>query len=313
MRYFDDDTVLQCTITLHDLGEGFDPLREFTAVFSFDDQSGTDHRLGEIDGWICWRCLDSRLFDAADALTADAHGIAHVAEQMLHGLAWDDTPIEDVVMMDRIFIEPSHRGKNLLPDMIDKLTRLFRLDVNGCIVVTEPEPQRPDGGPYPGGSIRDRAMEGIHNSLANAGFEPSAADDTIWQKLIPGRDSDNLINDFDLDSESGETHKPDEQTASETTLFLVDPTRRKRAHLSIEVEVIFEDEQKVIEAALRELETYGFETPEEEKEERDLHRQSLPISLMTLTNIWPVEGAAEAIDIDNTSMGVDWVRIDSGE
>ena len=307
MRYFDDDTVLQCAITLHDLGEDVDPLREFTAVFSHDDQTGTDHRVGQIDGWICWRCLDDRLLDAADGLSGDAHYIADVAEQMLHQLAWDDSPIEDVVLMDRIFIEPSYRGRNLLPDMISQLIRLFRLDVNGCIVVTEPEPQRPDGGPYPDGPIRDRAMQGLHKTLTSAGLEPSPEGSDAWWKLIPGRDTDNQLDDFDQEPETDEL---DEHAASGTTLFPVDPSRRKRAHLSIEVEVVFTDEQKVIEAALRELETYEFSTPEDEEEERELHQRSLPIALMTLTDIWPVEGAGDAINVDNTSMGVDWVRLD---
>lgn len=56
--------------------------------------------------------------------------------------------------------------------MIDSLAPVLRLNASCAVVVTEPEPQKPGGGPYPDGGQCDRAMTGLRRTLRKAGFQP---------------------------------------------------------------------------------------------------------------------------------------------
>jgi len=76
MKHIDTDTTLRCSLQFHDLGvEDYEPLRGFDAEFSIDtlldDDSESSTSLGTVTGWACWRCLDSRVADVGDALSAD--------------------------------------------------------------------------------------------------------------------------------------------------------------------------------------------------------------------------------------------------
>lgn len=185
MKYIDSGTTLQCSLHLHDLGmEDCEPLRGFEAEFSLDnildDDSESSSVLGTVTGWACWQCLNSRVADTGDALSADAHYIAFAAQKILEDLPWDDTIIEDAVLIDRIAISPEFRGQGFLPLMIEELVSFLRPDVNGCILVTQPEPQKPEGGPYRVGEIRDRAKTGLCRSLQAAGFSPWNEGPKVW-------------------------------------------------------------------------------------------------------------------------------------
>lgn len=46
-----------------------------------------------------------------------------------------------------------------------------RVDLSSCVLVTEPESQKPGGGPYPEGPERNRVTAGVKRSLRAAGFE----------------------------------------------------------------------------------------------------------------------------------------------
>ncbi|MEE3703909.1 hypothetical protein V2H43_10890, partial [Pasteurella multocida] len=93
-----------------------------------------------------------------------------------------DDLINTVVLLDRMTIEETHRSKGLLPLMFVSLVSVLQLDRAGCLIVTEPEPQRDEGGCYPDGQVRDRALAGLRRSLAAAGFDPWADGRAYWRK-----------------------------------------------------------------------------------------------------------------------------------
>lgn len=92
--------------------------------------------------------------------------------------------VDDVLLIDRLSIEAEYRGRGLLGVLLTKLVDTFRLRVNGCVIVTEPEPQRPGGGPYPEDEVRDRALAGLTRSLRAAGFEHWGSERAMWQFVI---------------------------------------------------------------------------------------------------------------------------------
>lgn len=157
-------------------------LKHFSADFSIFDDNDQHQNLGNICGWIGWRVLDENVSEAADSISADAAYIGHVAAQLLESDA-NDSLIEDVLLIDRMWIEPGYRGHGLLRTLIDHLVAGFRLHVNGCFVVTEPEPQRATGGPYPDGPAREKAMNGLLRSLHNAGFTAWVDDRAQWRRV----------------------------------------------------------------------------------------------------------------------------------
>lgn len=164
-------------IHIHETSDDAGVLNRFDARFSsYDD----DQTVGSLTGWIGWRVLDENLADAADEISADSSYIGYVAAQLVgdQSGSW----IEDVVLLDRAWITPELRGRGLLGELIDRLIRELRLHINGCFVVTEPEPQQEDGGPYPDGPQRDKALKGLLRSLRDAGFETWKDNVAYWRR-----------------------------------------------------------------------------------------------------------------------------------
>ena len=152
-------------------------LRAYDARFSTDDGSG----VGRLTGWLGWRVIDEHLANAADSISADAAYIGYVAGQLLDDED-NDSFIEDVVLIDRISIEPEFRGHGLLRRLVESLVVGLRLHINGCYLITEPEPQQVQGGPYPEGATRDRAMSGLVDALRGAGFRPWTDGRAHWRR-----------------------------------------------------------------------------------------------------------------------------------
>lgn len=152
-------------------------LNRFNACFFIYDD---DQTVGRLTGWIGWRVLDEDLADAADEISADSSHIGYVAAQLLKDQ--DDSWIEDVVLLDRVWIAPEFRQRGLLGELIDRLIRELRLHIDDCFVVTEPEPQQESGGPYPDGPQRDKAMNGLLRSLSNAGFAAWKDSVVFWRR-----------------------------------------------------------------------------------------------------------------------------------
>jgi hypothetical protein len=155
------------------LEEPYDPsgcLKRFSAHFYGDqDHDEHDEMVGLLCGWIGWRVMGDDIADVADAISADSAYIGSVAATLLEEDESGEL-VEDVVLVDRMWIEPPFRGRGLLARMVDQFVAGLRLDVNGCYIVTEPEPQQPSGGPYPHGPMHDKAMQGLLRSLHDAGF-----------------------------------------------------------------------------------------------------------------------------------------------
>lgn len=179
----DEDLYLGISVYIRD--EPSDPsgcLKRFFADFSGDQYD--EEALGTLCGWIGWRVLGEDIADSADAISADSAYIGAVAATILEDDE-RDLLIEDVVLVDRMWIEPKFRGRKLLARMVDQLVSSLRLDVNGCYIVTEPEPQQPSGGPYPGGPVRDKAMAGLLRSLRDAGFQQWNDGRAQWRCVEP--------------------------------------------------------------------------------------------------------------------------------
>lgn len=163
------DLDVRMSISIYETDDPLGVLKQFRARFSTYDDADDEQDVGSLVGWIGWRVLDEDVADAADAISSDAAYIGYVAAQLLEDDA-NDSLIEDVVLIDRMWIEPEFRGRGLLGNLVDRLIVGLRLHVDGCFVVTEPEPQQRSGGPYPDGPTRDRAMAGLLRSLRSAGF-----------------------------------------------------------------------------------------------------------------------------------------------
>lgn len=147
-------------------------LRPFTCNFQLSESDDDDKNkyLGVITGWFGISVLDRPISVEADAISADSASIGSVAEDILDAQDWSEDLIEHVVLIDRISIEPSYRGQGMLSRMIETLVSSFGFQKAGCLLVTQPEPQKPGGGPYPNGAKRSKALAGLKLSLEAAGF-----------------------------------------------------------------------------------------------------------------------------------------------
>jgi GNAT superfamily N-acetyltransferase len=161
--------------------DDYEMLAPFYASFYTRDDADEEVDVGGMTGWIIWSADGEDLATAADSLDADAAYIGGVAHRIMDELREDDPFLDDALLLDRVWIERPWRGTGLLGQMLERLLELLRLDVSGCVVVTEPEPQRDGGGPYPGGPIRDAAMEGLVRSLSAAGFERYREERAMWK------------------------------------------------------------------------------------------------------------------------------------
>ena len=171
---------------------GVDVLRQFHADFRAITEHATDDQeavLGQMSGWIGWNAADEDLTDAGDAISTDAGCLSYYAEKILtHWLEEGYFP-QDVLLLDRVMIVPGHRGHGHLRKMIDALTWLLRFDEE-ALIVAEPEPQQPDGGPYPDGPERDKALSGLKRSIAKAGFTHWPDSPVWWRHALPEQEDD---------------------------------------------------------------------------------------------------------------------------
>jgi hypothetical protein len=174
------DLDIRMSISIYESDDPLGVLKQFSARFSTYDDADDEQDVGSLFGWIGWRVLGEDVADAADAISSDATYIGDVAAHLLEDDA-NDSLVEDVVLIDRMWIEPEFRGRGLLGDLVDRLIVGLRLHIDGCVVVTEPEPQQQSGGPYPDGPTRDRAMAGLCGSLRSAGFTPWTDGRAYWR------------------------------------------------------------------------------------------------------------------------------------
>lgn len=77
-----------------------------------------------------------------------------------------------VILLDWVRLDRARRGHRLLGSIITALLDLLQLDAAATVLVTHPEPQQPEGGPYPAGPVRDAAMARLAAATRSAGLEP---------------------------------------------------------------------------------------------------------------------------------------------
>lgn len=172
----DPDLLTTTAAVCRPIDGGADVLRQFTAdvtyVGEYDDEA-----IGGVMGWIGWQILDDDVHDAADAISGDAETLGQAAEQIIE--AYPENYIDTVLLIDRMHIDPKWRGHRLSGAIIIDLMALFRLDRERTAVVLQPEPQRPEGGPFPYGSERNQAMARLEAAYEESGLE-RWKDTVVW-------------------------------------------------------------------------------------------------------------------------------------
>lgn len=147
-------------------------LRPFSSSFSVEDsENETESKyIGAITGWFGISVVDRPIRIEADSISADSATIGGVAQDFLDAQEWGEDHVEHILLLDRMSIKTEYRGQGLLLPMVDTLITSFGFHKAGCLLVTEPEPQKPGGGPYPDGAKRSKALAGLKRSLKAAGF-----------------------------------------------------------------------------------------------------------------------------------------------
>ncbi|WP_334138925.1 hypothetical protein [Corynebacterium variabile] len=155
-------------------------LRCFHATIT-DAESGTEPpaQIGTVSGWLSHIPEPSTLHDEATAISVDAERLASTLTPLVDHLTalgeWADV----VLLVDRMNLEPHARGHHLAGHILHRLAEsLFYPDAT-VLVVLEPEPQRPEGGPLPAGPERDEAMQRLQGTYKEAGLQ-AWEHTTIW-------------------------------------------------------------------------------------------------------------------------------------
>lgn len=144
-------------------GSSFDDglFRHFWAMFWAPAHDGHDgEEVGTVSGWVIWGALNEDVFLFGDGMSGDSSLVSWVGERLLEEQGWEDGFVENLLLIDRIFVHLPHRGKGRLRDMVDLWVHTLRMDVLGCFLVAELEPQKKGGGPYEEGPMKERAMTG---------------------------------------------------------------------------------------------------------------------------------------------------------
>lgn len=153
-------------------------LREFAVSIQLNDSVGTS--VGLMTGWIGWAITYDDLYDAADAISADAEPLGAAADQIqLYRDEIDAERMDTALLIDRMSLDPQYRGNRLTATILDNTLDLFRLDAEETLIVLYPEPQRSTGGPYPDGAERDAVMVKLCAAYSDSGLEPWR-DSGVW-------------------------------------------------------------------------------------------------------------------------------------
>lgn len=162
------------------LAGDIDLLRQFDAVVEYSTESECED-LGSVRGWISWRIEGDDLYDAADSISSDAEPLGAAAVAIIE--AHPDAFVESVVLIDRMHLKPEWRGNRLSGAIIRDLLALLRLDAESTVVVLQPEPQKPEGGPYDDGAQRDQALARLEAAYRASGLEQWSHTAIWWLPL----------------------------------------------------------------------------------------------------------------------------------
>lgn len=127
--------------------------------------------------------------DAADAISADAEPLGAAAVAIIE--AHPDAFVDNVLLIDRMHLDPKWRGNQLSGAIITDLLALLRLDADSTVVVLRPESQKPAGGPYDNGQrLRTRpSPRATHGGLPSrrSGMVPVPVSPTTRLGWVPWR------------------------------------------------------------------------------------------------------------------------------
>lgn len=178
MEDFEPDMIDTDVHIVRPIDGGVDVLRQFSAGVDYHGENGTED-IGHVHGWIGWSIFGEDLADAGDAISYDAEGLAVAAVEIIE--EHPENVIDSVLLIDRMWLEPKVRGRRLSGAIITDLLSLLRLDPESTVVVLQPEPQNPEGGPYDYGDMRDEAMIRLHAAYRDSGLEPWRGSLVWWR------------------------------------------------------------------------------------------------------------------------------------
>lgn len=159
-------------------------MREFDAEVTalVGPEAERPEPIGEIDGWLSWAVQKYRLWEASDALSADAATLGRVVDEIKAELARPGE-IASAVLLNVLRLRPEFRGQGLLGVIVDQCLDTLQLDPTRTLVVVRPEPQVDEGGPMEHGPARDDALERLRRHYETHGFE--RWDDTaVWWRPV---------------------------------------------------------------------------------------------------------------------------------
>lgn len=170
-----EDIEIELRVTKSYMDGGVDILRAFYGTVLHIGPDDTVE-IGSIDGLLAWNIFGVDVEDAADAISADAYMLGSAAQEIIDA---DEGRYLDVILIERMFLNPEIRGQRLSGAIITRLLDLLQLDRGSTVVVLQPEPQKPEGGYMDDGAERDSALQHLTDAYRVSGLEPWD-DSTIW-------------------------------------------------------------------------------------------------------------------------------------
>jgi hypothetical protein len=150
----DDDLEIEEVTISRAVDGDYDVLRSFSAVITCGENSeGECLEAGVITGFVGWRVFNEDVWEAADAISADAEVLGAAAREIIEWLG------------------------------VERMIDLLRLDRDSTVIVTQPEPQRKKGRPYPDGPVRDDTLAHLTAAHEATGFRRWRHSSVWW---LPG-------------------------------------------------------------------------------------------------------------------------------
>lgn len=163
-----------------------DVLRYFAATIELYDRYGgweSGFRpIGRVAGLVAWLYDDDDICDAADQIDDDATTLAWNAEEIREWLLVEhDIPVETIVTIDMIRLEPAFRGHRLTAQVMGEVLDVLRLDPRTTLIVAIPYPQQEDGGPMPTGRASSAAFKRLKAAYTASGFRRWRRTSVWWR------------------------------------------------------------------------------------------------------------------------------------